>query len=484
MQRLLSQYLILLILLLPAAVVSAQTGGGISNGVSINDPAVTIVGDRQVAVTMQLRFDGLRLRSNEMRVYTPYIVGLGGEEFYLPSVMVAGRRQHFVQQREPNPHYPGAIEVWRRNGTAQQVDYRQVVELQPWMYGAAVRIVEDSCGCGVTLAKNAWAEPLGRVRQEPERVLAIVSISCVKPRYSREEKTYAIEGRAFLDFRVNRVDIDAGYRKNPAELAKIMRSIDAVRDDSNATITGISIHGYASPEGKYSRNVYLAENRALALRDYVCSLRNFPADVFTVRSTPEDWDGLDSLISRSKLPQRQEMLDLVRTEMDPDRKNDELRRRWPDAYTNIILKEWYPALRHSDYVVNYTVRSFTTAEEALRVYRDKPYQLSLSELYMVANTFQEGSEEYNEVLRTAGRLYPDDAEANLNVAIIALQQRDLPTAEAHLQKSGDSVEAQHARGVLALLQGRIADAAPLLEAAAAAGVPHAADNLRAQRMLE
>ena len=68
-----------------------------------------------------------------------------------------------------------------------------------------------------------------------------------------------------------------------------------------------------------------------------------------------------SIISRSKLPQRQEMLDLVRTEMDPDRKNDELRRRWPDAYTNIILKEWYPALRHSDYVVNYTVRSFTTA---------------------------------------------------------------------------------------------------------------------------
>ena len=45
--------------------------------------------------------------------------------------------------------------------------------------------------------------------------------------------------------------------------------------DRYATITEVWIKGFASPEGSYANNTYLAENRAKALRDYVKSLYRF-----------------------------------------------------------------------------------------------------------------------------------------------------------------------------------------------------------------
>ncbi|MDE6299244.1 MAG: tetratricopeptide repeat protein, partial [Muribaculaceae bacterium] len=55
---------------------------------------------------------------------------------------------------------------------------------------------------------------------------------------------------------------------------------------------------------------------------------------------------------------------------------------------------------------------------------------------------------YNEAFEIAARMFPDDPVANLNAAFCALQQNNIPAAEAYLQKAGDSDEAKYARGVL------------------------------------
>ena len=46
------------------------------------------------------------------------------------------------------------------------------------------------------------------------------------------------------------------------ELRAIRETIESVRNDKYATITEVYIKGYASPEGTYANNAYLAENRA------------------------------------------------------------------------------------------------------------------------------------------------------------------------------------------------------------------------------
>lgn len=427
-----------------------------------------------LVVNMQLHFDDLRVRSNRYRAVVPVIRGRDGEVKILPAVLLTGRRQHYVYLREGNRHYPEARELRRNNGRPQSVDYLETVKYQDWMRRATLEIVEDSCGCGLNMGHEET--PLLSLRN-PEEALAGLQLAYVAPRVT-ETKTYTLEGRAYLDFPVSSMEIQPDYRNNPRELGKIIETIDMVRNDTNTTIRTIGIHGYASPDGSYATNERLSMGRAIALRDYVKKLYRFGNEVkFNVRNTPEDWAGLDSLVEGSNLDVKPQLLALFRnTTLDPDVREAEIRRCWPDVY-RFMLASWYPALRHSDYVISYSVRSFTTPEEARRVYLVKPQQLSLNELYMVAGTYPAGSREFNEVFETAVRLYPADPVANLNAANIAICRRELDKAETHLAKAGQSPEAELARGAVALLRGDYTAARRYIEAARAGGVKEAAADL-------
>ena len=148
-----------------------------------------------------------------------------------------------------------------------------------------------------------------------------------------------------------------------------------------------------------------------------------------------------------------------------------------------VLAGIFPSLRRSEYQIDYTVREFTV-EEGREIIKTRPQQLSLSEMFAVANSYQIGSKEYNDVFETAVRLYSDDPVANLNAANIALSKKDLGSARNYLAKAGNSPEAIHARGVLNLMEGNLTEASKLLEQAKAAGVKDAAANLDELRKKE
>lgn len=78
-----------------------------------------------------------------------------------------------------------------------------------------------------------------------------------------------LDKRAYIDFPVNRIELRADYRRNPAQLDSIITTINALKADKNLQVMGINIHGFASPEGSYKHNEYLAKNRAITLTEYV-----------------------------------------------------------------------------------------------------------------------------------------------------------------------------------------------------------------------
>ena len=112
---------------------------------------------------------------------------------------------------------------------------------------------------------------------------------------------------------------------------------------------------------------------------------------------------------------------------------------------------------------------------AARVIREKPQHLSLNEMFLVANTYEPGSQDYNDVFEIAVRMYPNDETANLNAAVIALGKNNLDDAKRYLSKAGTSAEAQNARAVLAIHENRLDDAERLLRQLS---LPQAAHNLR------
>lgn len=422
--------------------------------------------DHNLVVGLTLNMDSLRLRSNQRLVFTPMVRSNKGQECAMPQIIVNGRKQDISYQRYAHKDYPDDAQVVRRkNGTAQSYEYNAVVPYEDWMKNADVVIAEDLCGCG-------------NVEEQDQTVIQRLRtpyMAYLRPQ-AEARKARTEEGRAFIDFPVDKTTLYPDYRNNPRELDKIISTINLVKEDKNVSITGIEIHGYASPEAPYNYNARLAEGRAKTLTDHVRRLVDLDDRLFKVTSTPEDWDGLRAAVVGGNLEHKQEILDIIDDSgLEPDAREWKIKSTYPQEY-RFMLDNYYPALRHSDYVVSYTVRPFSV-EEAKEILRTKPKQLSLEEMYLVAQTYEPGSDEFNEVFQTAVRLYPDDPTANLNAACAEIERGDYDAASRYLAKAGDSPYAAHARGVMAMKQGNDDEARRQFTIAAQGGVKEAQQNL-------
>ena len=101
-----------------------------------------------------------------------------------------------------------------------------------------------------------------------------------------------------------------------------------------------------------------------------------------------------------------------------------MKKRYPSDYA-YLYRNVYPGLRHSDYAVQYHVRTYTDVAEIRKLMTTEPQKLSLQELYLVALDCVPGSDEYNEVFAIAVRMFPNDETANLNAANMAMELGDL-----------------------------------------------------------
>ncbi len=191
---------------------------------------------------------------------------------------------------------------------------------------------------------------------------------------------------------------------------------------------------------------------------------------------PEDWEGLRRWVEKCTLPNRDGILTIIDSDMEPDPKDAEIKRRYPSEY-KLILDSVYPALRHSDYTVKYRIRTYIDIEELKRVFASTPERLRPVDFSRIADTFTLGSPEYDEVMLKAVEIHPLDPQANVNAASIAMRHDDLDAAARYLDRAGDSPEALYTRGVLAARRGDDAGARFYLDLAAKGGLEQASRQL-------
>ena len=426
-----------------------------SDTLRVVESNVSRVGE-DVIVDMKLDLSHIEVGRNRTLVYRPLLMKEDSVAELTP-IIVNGRVRHIQYQRlERAEDFPNEIEIRRENGTEQTLDYHARVPFIDWMNKSEVVMVCDLCGCGWESLQNDRSSlfPVNLVHEPVvPAVLYITPLAEVKVR----EKS----GSAYLDFPVNQTVIRPDYRRNSTELAAIDATIQSVEDDPNATITKVTIKGYASPEGSYANNQRLAEGRSNALLEYVKKLHDFGDAEFYVSSEPEDWEGLEKRIESSSIADKEEWLAIIRDSEPADLDRKEWKLKQLPSYRE-VLNTIYPALRHSDYTVEYHIRNFTTDEAREMLYKD-PSQLSLEEMYRVAQTYEVGSESYNEVFEIAVRLYPDDPISNLNAANTALLNRNATAARRYLTKAAEGPEKRLAEGVASWLEGDTDQARSIFE---------------------
>lgn len=422
-----------------------------------------------VIVRMQLDLTDMEVASNRSVVLIPQLES-GDRRLELPAVEVMGRRRQLYYERNGRQTY--AVTPWhvvrRDRERTQTVDYRTALLYEDWMDHALLGMTEDLCGCGEVNPGNQIALQQADVAFRPQLAYIAPEVEV--------EKRRALSGEAYLDFVVNRTDINPAYRRNPDELARIHASIDTVLHDRDFHITRIALCGYASPEGTYRNNTRLAEGRTEALKAYVQTRYGFVDTMFVTRFVPENWEGLRRYVAGSTLSGRDSILALIDSDREPDAKERVIRSRYPEDYAT-LLAECYPGLRRTDYRIDYTVRSFSV-DEAKAVLRTRPQNLSLDEMFAVAQTYEPGSDDFKQVFDVAVRMYPDSEVANLNAACALLEQGLTEQAQPYLDKAGNSPQAANARAVSLLLQSRYDEALPLLQQALQGGVAEAEANMR------
>lgn len=395
-----------------------------------------------LTVEMNMDLKELSVNSNRAVLLTPRLVN-GTDSIDLPSVGVYGRRRYFYYVRNGINTISGETEkAYRVAEKPERLDYSIPIAYADWMNGATLKFHRTDYGC----CQDILAEYEGILGRHDEAFFP--ELVFVRPK-AQEVKEDSAERTAHIIFIVDRTEINYKRQQNVVELDRICRTIDSIKNDKDYTVTSLTVKGYASPESPYRHNTDLANGRTKTLKDYISRQCGFPADIISTSAEPEDWAGLERYVENSYLDNREGILALIRTDMDPDRKEALIKKRYPDDY-RFLLKTVYPGLRRSEYKVRYRIRMFTDVEEIKSIMATQPQKLSLNEFYLVAQEYEPGTEEFTEVFETAVRMFPDDEIANLNAANAAIRRDNFAVARKYLAKAGNSAEAMYSRGALAI----------------------------------
>lgn len=453
--------------------------------VAVHPVRLEQVGD-SLYIDMNMVLEDVKMKASRGADWIPQLVS-ESRTLNLPRISLKGRDEYRAYERfltlmghsekaSYAPPYMVKMIAGRKN---IRIPYRYKLPYETWMADACLNVRRDECGCGET----AWMEiePLmEKVTLEHPWVPYVVTphLAYIKP-VVELVKHREVQAECFLDFEVNKMNIRPEYMNNPQELAKLRAMMDELKADSNIRVKSLDIIGYASPEGSLTTNKRLSEGRALALRDYLTTLYEFPRSHYNILFGGENWEGLVKTLQHTNIDYQQELLNII-----ANNPNDlTLKMKLRELHTGIpyqyLLRSVYPKLRVAVCKVNYEVKNFTV-DEARKVIKKRPQNLSLNEMFTVANSYPENSLEFMDVFETAARMYPEDEVANVNAAVAALSRNDLVSAERYLKrvnaKGGRSVY-DNAMGVWMLLKGEYESAEKYLKNAAVSGLDVAGKNL-------
>ncbi len=443
-------------------------------------------------LTLDIVLDNLRVPSNRYRAFTPVIRSLDDTTLVtrMKTLIVSGRTQDIIFERDgiDELYRDNCEKIRRYNGTEQTYAYTDAIERQPWHQNAQVLLECDLCGCGDKKKNQEF--PLATLKQlDPWELTELAN---------QEPDTYKpmreLHGTAYITFVVDRWEMKPDYMDNYRELRKITDTLDIMVADPNITVNRIKIHGWASPESPYNHNHMLATNRAKSLTDWLRQNYQLPVSAFApAEATPENWLGLQEALPNldaTLLPHKSEIANIVSDLLQQDSTviaktadatEARIKKLYPQEYM-YLLKNIYPGLRRSDYEITFNIKQFNTIQECLDIYRTKPHQLSRHELWQVAQTMKPFSDEYNRVMQTTLNYYPDDETANVNLAAVALSQRDILKAKTLLQHAGNGGAAEQLRAVIDIVEGNYDTAKRHLDAAERKGI-NVAKNREAIRLL-
>ena len=445
----------------------------------------------QVSLTIDLILDDLKVSSNDLIILTPRISQPDGsyEQVLEPVYIVGGTRDRALSRQLYFGHKPDYYVAARpqsitrrQNGLPQTVRYSATIPYDKAMRGAVLSIDEWLTGCADCDRGTATMTLLTPfVKAEPYRpTYRTTYVVPVAEKIKNRSDKYS----ATIAFRVAKHNIERQYKQNAAVLDDVDSKVRSVLDNRDITLTGMTVEGWASPEGKADYNKALSERRAKSFADYLSRTHGIKRSDMSVAGRGEDWTGVEKLIRESDLSYKSDLQQII-DNYSGDARDPKVRTLNGGAPFRELVADngLYAKVRRTDYAFRYTVRGFNLEEARERI-KTAPKLLSLNEMYLVANSYPIGSEDFKEVFAIAEKYYPNEPAALTNAAAAELEGGNATAALTRLdQVKAPTAETLNNRGIALALTGKYDEAEKCFTEAIAKGDKCAADNLAELRKL-
>jgi len=310
-----------------------------------------------------------------------------------------------------------------------------------------------------------------------KRTLSTAQAAIAPDAYQRISKQ---KQEANIKFLIQQATLRKSELKNNSiqEFVKMLQKINADREGLN--LENVEVSAYASPDGGFSINDKLANERQKVSEQYVNEeLKKIKMDAnVDAKYTAQDWEGFQELVKASDIQDKDVILRVLSMYKDPEEREQQIK-NISSAFRE-LADGILPQLRRSRLTINYETVG-RSDDQILQQIKDDVTKLSVEELLYGA-ALKEDINAQEDIYKLATEVYPNDARAFNNLAAIQYARGNYDAAKQYIQKAqslaGTLPEAQANLGMLALKNGDLKTAEQLIASATGAnGLEEVLGNL-------
>jgi tetratricopeptide (TPR) repeat protein len=265
---------------------------------------------------------------------------------------------------------------------------------------------------------------------------------------------------AQIMFLIQQANLRASELKSAAMKDFNKKVVEVNGDTKNYKLNNIEVSAYASPDGGVKLNTGLAESRQNNAQKYLnkeLKKGKINTQVDT-KYTAQDWDGFQTLVSKSNIQDKDLILRVLSMYQDPEQRETEIKNI--SSVYKTLADEILPQLRRARLTANYDV--IGRSDEEINEAFDKDAKVLSNEELLYAATLTSDNARKEAIYKKTTELYPADARAYNNLGKMAYAAGDLAKAEGYfkqaLSKNANSAEANTNLGLIELNKGNVANA--------------------------
>ena len=314
--------------------------------------------DNNAVLTFSLYAGEKVTKKNYNLIITP-VLSNGKDSIQLSSIVVQGKRAKVNAKRHRSDDRRAAVDQYKfvtQNGGVAA--YNVTFPYKEWMRGSNLYLNGINVGCcsateasiGLIAENVFWFEPEMKIIEVPvvanvltagdmlsQKNTFIVPLAVFEEARRQPEGNFDYnmplnmgkgltasrqkeverfinktrDGSLSIHFHQGKHNIDRSLRDNNQSLVELVSTVHALLTANDSRITRVVITGLVSPEGSLEFNDRLAWDRAVAVKNFLCTNTGIDPGVIHIYNGSVDWFGLRQLVAQSNMHQKSRIIDII-----------------------------------------------------------------------------------------------------------------------------------------------------------------------------